>query len=227
MRRAPVFIGFVALLFATVGSSEETFDMGAFLKETQRASSSPRELRLIWWIPTQFWEASMAKGGADRKKMDEILEVLGRYTMVAVVDGHIGPMGGVTYMPPEAIRQAIIVKDPYGGAHRPLDDAAIDADTRNLLQTARPIVANVLGPTGQNMHFILFPSKTSDGRPIADPMSSGTFTVTLGAADFSYRLPLGSLLPPKYDPKSGEVFPGNYQFNPFTGTSLTTTKPVR
>jgi hypothetical protein len=35
-----------------------------------------------------------------------------------------------------------------------------------------------------------------------------------------WRLPLGVLLPRKTDPKSGETSPGNYHFDPFTGTAL-------
>ena len=40
-----------------------------------------------------------------------------------------------------------------------------------------------------------------------------------------YRLPLGSLFPPAVDPKTGESFPGNYHFNPFTGDKLTPSAP--
>jgi hypothetical protein len=35
-----------------------------------------------------------------------------------------------------------------------------------------------------------------------------------------YRLPIGSILPPALDPKTGESFPGSYHFNPYTGGKL-------
>ena len=37
---------------------------------------------------------------------------------------------------------------------------------------------------------------------------------------FIWWIPLGSLLPPKYDSETGEKFPGNYNYNPFTGIRL-------
>lgn len=36
-----------------------------------------------------------------------------------------------------------------------------------------------------------------------------------------YHLPLGSVLPAVVDPRTGDSFPGNYHFNPFTGEKLT------
>ena len=34
------------------------------------------------------------------------------------------------------------------------------------------------------------------------------------------KFPLGSLLKPRIDPVSGESFPGNYGYNPYTGVKL-------
>ena len=50
--------------------------------------------------------------------------------------------------------------------------------------------------------------------------------MTLGDATYRWRLPLGSLLPPRYDAKTGEKFSGNYLYSPFTGKELTTKAPA-
>jgi hypothetical protein len=73
---------------------------------------------------------------------------------------------------------------------------------------------------GQNMHFILFPAKDNKGKAIADATKEGSFKVIVGSEEFNFHLPLGSVMSPKYDPKTGEKFPGNYKYNPFTGTEL-------
>jgi hypothetical protein len=39
-------------------------------------------------------------------------------------------------------------------------------------------------------------------------------------AKFTWRLPLPRLLPAKVDPRTGQEFPGDYLFNPYTGESL-------
>jgi hypothetical protein len=118
-----------------------------------------------------------------------------------------------------------MLKDGTGVNYVPLGESSIDPDMKNLLQGLKPVVANMVGPLGQNTHFVLFPSKSNDGRLIADPRSNGMFWVFLAGKEFRYRLPLGSILSPKYDPGTGETFPGNYNFNPFTGTKLGTESP--
>jgi hypothetical protein len=78
----------------------------------------------------------------------------------------------------------------------------------------------MMGAMGQHLEILVFPSVDKAGHPIADPKSDGSLTVHLGNIALHYRLPLGSILPPSVDPKTGESFPGNYHFNPYTGDKL-------
>jgi hypothetical protein len=57
---------------------------------------------------------------------------------------------------------------------------------------------------------------------VIDAMQAGTMQVKLFDQSFKWRTPLGSLLPLRVDAKTGEEFPGNYGFNPYTGEKLTT-----
>ncbi|MDE2136021.1 MAG: hypothetical protein KGJ68_01180, partial [Gammaproteobacteria bacterium] len=58
------------------------------------------------------------------------------------------------------------------------------------------------------------------GHHTVEATREGQFVVHIGTVTMQYRLPLGSLLPPAIDAKTGESFPGNYHFNPFTGEKL-------
>jgi hypothetical protein len=78
----------------------------------------------------------------------------------------------------------------------------------------------MLGSFGLHLGFILFPATDKEGRATVDPTKEGAFVVHVGEVEVRYKLPLGSLLPPAIDPKTRESFPGNYRFNPFTGTKL-------
>jgi hypothetical protein len=49
--------------------------------------------------------------------------------------------------------------------------------------------------------------------------------VVLAGTEFKFRLPLGSLLPPKFDPNTHEKFPGNYIYSPYTGSKLVNDVP--
>jgi hypothetical protein len=209
------------LLLAGQAHAQERIDLRALIRETQISSQAPNELTMVWWLPEQFWQASL-RDSVSANQVDEVLKVVRRYTMIAVVDGRIGALGGVSFIPEETVRTNVTLKDAAGVTYIPLGESSIDPDMKNLVQVMKPLVANMLGPMGQNMHFVLFPSKSVDGRLVADPASKGAFWVNVGGKEFRYRLPLGSLLPPKYDPGTGERFPGNYDFNPFTGTKLGT-----
>jgi hypothetical protein len=85
----------------------------------------------------------------------------------------------------------------------------------------KPAMAANAGPLGQAMEFIVFPAK-ADGKPLIDAAQAGTLQVTLYDQTYKWRLPLGSVLPARVDAKTGEEFPGNYQFNPYTGDKLST-----
>ena len=78
-----------------------------------------------------------------------------------------------------------------------------------------------MGPMGANMEVMLFPATTKSGVRIADATKDGLFIMHVNELAFRYHLPLGSILPPMLDPRSGDAFPGNYHFNPYTGDRLT------
>ena len=60
----------------------------------------------------------------------------------------------------------------------------VDADVKNLLSMIKPVIVNMLGPLGQNMHFLLFPAKNKSGRNIAEAKKEGAFSVKLGEREF-------------------------------------------
>jgi hypothetical protein len=79
-------------------------------------------------------------------------------------------------------------------------------------------MASMVGQLGENLEFVVFPA-TAAGKAV-DAAKPGSFTVKLYDQSTTWRLPLGSLLPKRSDRKTGEQFPGNYNFNPYTGDKL-------
>ena len=64
------------------------------------------------------------------------------------------------------------------------------------------------------------PPVLSIDQPTGPIGQAGTLQVSLYDQVYRWRTPLGSLLPAKVDAKTGEEFPGNYSFNPYTGEKL-------
>ena len=199
----------------------ENINLNKLIEETQMMSEGADDMTLVWWMPNEFWQVSFAQepsiSAADAQKS---LDILKNYTIVMLVDGTIGTFGGVTYKSETYLRNNTTIIDKSGNIYVPLTGAAIDADIQSLLSAMKPIFANMLGPMGENMHFLIFPGNDNNGKPITDALQEGTFTVNTSGKLFKFRLPLGALLPVKYCPVDGEEMSGAWKYCPYHGTEL-------
>jgi len=210
-----ISLGHMSLSFA------QEINMNALIQESQKLSESPDKMTLIWWTPEEFWQASFEQNpNSSPAEVEEILNVLRPYLMIVAADGDIGPFAGITYKSRDIMQNSIQLVDREGTHYRPLSDEAIDPDTRNFLSMTAPTLANMLGEMGQNMHFFLFPSKDKQGRNIAVAKEEGTFSIKLDEREFKWRLPFGSVLPPKVCPVDGEELNGAWKFCPWHGATL-------
>jgi hypothetical protein len=214
-------IALLALLPVTAAQAEPRQDFTAILKDTEMIKNADHRLTIIIWMPEQYWRASLQSN--DRltdKAKDEFIEAIRPYTMLAVVDANVGIGAAFTFSSSDALRKVVTIEDGAGNLYVPLDSETVSGSMRNILQVMRPLLANAMGAMGSNVEIMLFPASGKGGGPIADPKQEGFFTVHVSDLSFRYRLPLGSLLPPMIDTRTGDTFPGNYHFNPFTGGKL-------
>ncbi|MBI5343300.1 MAG: hypothetical protein HZB63_08365 [Deltaproteobacteria bacterium] len=197
-------------------------DLQALVKETQRESRLPKELGLVWWIPTQYWRAAFTSADPDagKEQIDKFEKVLSPYILVAAVQGQIGPLGGIQWTQENLLRSNLALIDRDGREYRPLSGSAVSPDAKNLISILRPVVANMLGPMGEHLYFLYFPSMTDGKTPIADPLAEGTFSIRLGKETHKWRLPLGAMLPRKQCPVDNELFSGAWKYCPFHGKEL-------
>jgi TonB family protein len=222
-----ILLGLLAAISLPMGSTPAAgVDVVALTQETQAISRSSDKMTIVWWVPEEFWQASLSEASeVTPAQVEEFLKVLRPYTVVAVVDGTIGTFGGITYRSEEIIRTTTRLVDEQGVSYAPMTDDEVDSDTKNLLQMMTPAIANVIGPMGQNMHFLLFPSKNEAGAPIAQASKKGRFKVMLGTQEFEWRLPLDSLQPVHNCPKCGEVCRGSWSYCPWCGTRIESADP--
>ena len=223
LRWASVLV-MVLLLCGWMGTSlaqEAEIDLNALTQETQKMWQKADELTFVWWIPEEYWQVSFAQDrSVSEAQAEEFINILRPYTLIAVIDGKLGPFGGMTYSKESDIRASVRLRDSQGTLYRPLSEDKIDADTKSFLSMIKPLLVNLIGPMGQNMHFILFPANSKKGQKIANAKKEGSFSVILGERELRWRLPLGSLLPPKICPKCNEKCSGAWKFCPWCGTEL-------
>lgn len=204
----------------------EQIKIGDLTSDLQRHSQSAESVDLVWWIPKEFWAAALSQGDkVDAKTTREFVDLFSKYTVVAAVQADLGPLGVDKFTSEEDLRAALRIYDAAGNSYAPIAADKLDAKLTILIQIMRPMFNNILGQIGNNLQFFAFPAKTGDGDPIVDPLGTGTFLIKLDKDDYTFRLPLGSLLAPRHDQATGETFPGSYLFNPYTGAALQTATP--
>ncbi len=211
-----------ALVTATLGmtGTARAVNMQQLMQDTQRMSQDGTRMSLVWWIPQEFWEISLSANPAVTPEgRAQILKALDDYTIFVLVRAESG-FGGMTAL---GSREDLLLNSKLeigGQVISPIPLDSVSGGAYTIVAGMKPMLGRLLGQFGQLMELVVYPSK-KDGKPIFDPKVAETFTYTLYEHTFTWHLPLGSLLPPKLDPRTKEQFPGNYQFNPYTGTRLT------
>ena len=214
-------VGVLILAIRWAGAAEYRISINDVVKETQKSSEAAGKLAMAWWLPDVFWRASFQQDDSmTEASIDEFLSVLRPYVVIAAADGTIGPFGGATFKDKDSVRKSIILVDKTGAQHSPLNEDQVSSDARNFSQMMTPILANMLGNLGKNLHFFFFPAVTQNGDRIAEAATPGSFSVEMGGEMFQWKLPLGSALPPKVCPQDEEEMNGAWSYCPWHGKKL-------
>lgn len=196
-------------------------DLNDFIADLQKSLGGANEIKFIFWIPPEYWEIVLPQDpSVTQEVIDQINEVLKPYNILAVVQGDIGAFGGVTYKSKDYISSYLKIIDAEYREYYFINESGIDTDVKNFLEMLKPVFVNMLGSMGQNMHLFLFPAKNEDGTAIADIKKKGIFKVYLEGEILKWRLPLSSLLPPKYCRTCDEKLNGGFIYCPYCGKKL-------
>ncbi len=218
-------IGAVLLcLLAPVQAEDKSdfkIDLTKFTQETQKFSQDANKMEFVWWIPVDFWQESFKNDPTvSRTDADELIDAFDDYVMVAVVDGTMNDYGTVSYKSYSTVESKLYILDKSQKKYSPLSSSKVNAKTNEMLGAFKPIMANMLGNMGQNMHIFLFPKKDANGAVIDDPKGEGSFSVVLGTTTYKWKLPLISLYPVMPCEKCKEDCSGAWTYCPWCGAIL-------
>ncbi len=177
-------------------------------------------LREAMWIPAEFFISSVPN--ATPEQISRIRQAFAGYVLFLVIDARISGPENVIATPRELILADIRLGFNGAPNQAPVADSELKGDIAGLMEAFKPIMKNLLGKLGAAAQMIAFRSEEIPGATELKPEGSGQLRLFLGGVEFSWRLPLGAVLAPRFDPVSGEKFPGNYRFSPFTGHELVT-----
>jgi hypothetical protein len=218
--------GIVALLLAGPTHAQGHIDLRALTQDLQKVSADPWDLTGVFWVPERYWTLQIeTDGSVTVEEAEQILAVARSATVIGVRSGTRGAMGIPQFKSADDLRSVVTITDAAGTSYGPIDESEVDSRLRHIVGGLKGMLVNVAGQVGEHLHFLYFPVVDKDGRRIADAATAGSFTVKVNGQEFKYRLPLPSLLPPRIDPATSERFPGNYEYNPYTGSKLITEPP--
>jgi hypothetical protein len=194
-------------------------DMREFIHDTQQTANQGSQVVLVWWIPPEFWQVSLSNNSAvPAEQAAQIVAAMRDYQVFALVRASTG-IQGLT----ELQSKADLVSNAHlavgGKAITPIAPEKVPGGVQTMLGALRPMLTTMLGQLGQSMELVVYPG-TVDDKHLIEVLKPGAFDFTLYDRTFHWRTPLPSLLPKKVDRKTHEEFPGNYDFNPYTGDKL-------
>lgn len=212
MRRLALVL-VLALAVALVGPAVAAPDLAAMNRELTQTRNVGGTFKVAMWMPTEYILATASQlTDAGR---EQVRKSFGRYALFVYGSGRTGPGGTIEAVPATLLVATLALRIDDGPSLRPVPEEALPNEFRDVLGAMRPAFRRMLGQLGSAIEIAVFEVP----EPI-DPLRDGRLRLDLANETFAWRLPLGSLMPPTADPDSGERFPGNYRFNPYTGKKL-------
>lgn len=225
-----LILAFLLLALAVSAHAVERKDLKAvnidqLTSETQIVYSEDG-VHLVWWMPPEFWEASLLKENSmTREQVEQVMNVLRPYSMLAVVQADVSPFGVFTFYDKQQVAKNLEVRRKLGKINSKIDVVKKVPDDLKLLQNQlKPILAAALGNMGQNFHFFVFEEK-KNGKRIASPYEKGILSILLvdkqgkKIKPFDFETPLNAMFVPRICPNGREAHV-SWKVCPWDGTRL-------
>lgn len=208
-------------LFLQLNAQNNEPDLQEFIKETQNTKSESGEITIAWWLPVEFWEIAYKRDkNMSAETASEIVSTLKPYVIIAVVDGKISPFGTMKYSSKEMLDTTIELISADSISYAPYASESVPEDMQFLLGILSPMIKNMIGQMGENLHFYVFPDMQNKDERIFDPLKKGNITLKFNGKTRTWKTPLVTLLPFKYCPADNEPMQGDWQYCPYHGTEL-------
>lgn len=211
-----------AVIFSLHLFSQEKTSADKMLAETQLMKQSGTNLKLVWWIPTEYWRIAIQEQQAITPAQIEYIEnLLNDYTIIAAGDYSLIPEDNTLAFKVLDIKQNV---EFYNSDHKKisaLKNSQIKKEVVVLINDMlKPLFEQMLGKMGNGVEFFIYSNKDMAGNRILNPNKPGSFKIEVNKEAFQFKLPLVSLMKEKICKADSAKFPGNYVYCPFHGTEL-------
>lgn len=201
-------------------------DVNSLLSETQlNMPAGDSHLALAWWIPVEYWEASLG-GEQATEENRAMIETLRPFFLLGVVQADVSQMGAFKFYEIGEVssNMTIAYKDAEGKTHTLKQEEKLDEDVNMLLQVLKPILGSAMGQLGNNFHFFVYTDTAAKDGRVVDPYGNGSMIINLKSRDgasmsSAVQFPLDSLYIPRLCP-NGNPAHVSWSYCPWSGKKL-------
>lgn len=225
-----IIVIFLVFSFSTAGYALERkelkqVNLDQLTQETQIIYTDIG-VHLVWWMPPEFWEASLAREkGMTRQQVEEVMKILRPYSMLAIVQADVSTFGSFSFYDKKQVTKHLkVVSKKAGGNKRISLVDKVPPDLELLQQQLKPILSAALGNMGQSFHFFVF-KEDNNGARVSSPYEEGVLSVTLldkkgnKIQPFNFETPLNAMYVPRICPNGKEAHV-SWKVCPWDGTKL-------
>ena len=215
---------FLFLLFFTISLlafSQNKNQLDKLVNEIQKVTQNDKNLKLVWWIPTEYWQVSLKENDLATPDQISYLEsILNDYTIVVAGDYFLDSKNGAVDFQVKKILNNVNFYGLNGEKILPLKNSEINPQLQSIVnKTLKPLFTQMLGKMGSGIEFFIY-NNIKDEKRIIDPTMPGSFKIVVDQEVFQWKLPLISLMKEKTCPIDQEKMEGNWIFCPFHGEKL-------
>jgi hypothetical protein len=191
-----------------------------FVIECMKTNAEGTHRQTTIWFPYNFWEIVGEQMKSSPEFTQNIVGHMKSYMMFCVVDYWVSGTE-LSFKSEDEIRSTLKLTDSSNEIFNPLPEQDIDAEAKQLLQHLRPTMAQMFGQFGKGMRIFLFKPKQTNGQVQFNVLKKNCFSLSWDNTRLTWKLPLSSVLPPKFCPVDNEQMKGNWEYCPVHGVKLT------
>lgn len=213
----------VALLSTATsfGQAPQKVNLTEYIREIQIWEKDNSQMTLAFWIPKSYWKISLQDNPQiPAETVDQLVATFEDYIFVCGLDVTIHNNGTASFTDEAVLRESLSLVDDKSKTYLPLENDQIAPDAVALMESIKPMFRQMLGQMGDGMHFYLFKVQDENGNNTIDEYKEGSFTVKHSNKEFTYTLPLVTLMPSKKCPVDNAEMKGNWTYCPFHGNLL-------
>lgn len=217
IRRVVLFCS-LAVFSATSAAWTRIVDVDSLARDLQVQKTAVSEIRTAFWIAPEFVEVGI--DDPESVKHKKLMVVFDNHAVFMVSNEGVNATGVPFTRSASEVRGGTQLSINGAAKLLALTDAELNGEMRSGLEALKQHIQEMTGNPGDQAHLVLFRLPAKAGFPALYASGNERIKLSVLGEDFSWRLPLGGVLPPVVDRVTGEQFPGNFLFSPFSGRTL-------